>query len=211
MHEAKSQLSRLGKAAWQGEEVVIARAGEPYLRLVPYREGLTRRELGALEGADPHCPGLRRDAAGGHRRVLEIEDIRRRTGITVRLLLDTHVLLWSLTDPRKMSGRTREAVEDARNDVFVSAVSGWEIAVKRALGKLEAPGRSGSGHQAAGLHASAPDFPARGAGGSASAASRRSVRPDAGCPSAGGRTCDHHPGCPYPGIRDSYAERLMGP
>ena len=50
MHEAKSQLSRLGKAAWQGEEVVIARAGEPYLRLVPYREGLTRRELGALRG-----------------------------------------------------------------------------------------------------------------------------------------------------------------
>ena len=57
----------------------------------------------------------------------------------MRLLLDTHVLLWSLTDPRKMSGRTREAVEDARNDVFVSAVSGWEIAVKRVLGKLEAP------------------------------------------------------------------------
>ena len=57
----------------------------------------------------------------------------------MRLLLDTHVLLWSLTDPRKLSRRTREAVEDARNDVFVSAVSGWEIAVKRALGKLEAP------------------------------------------------------------------------
>ena len=50
MHEAKSQLSRLGKAAWEGEEVVIARAGEPYLRLVPFREGRTRRKLGALEG-----------------------------------------------------------------------------------------------------------------------------------------------------------------
>ena len=57
----------------------------------------------------------------------------------MRLLLDTHVLLWSLADPRKMKGRTREALEDAQNDVFVSAVSGWEIAVKRALGKLEAP------------------------------------------------------------------------
>lgn len=50
MHEAKSQLSRLGKAAWAGEEVVIARAGEPYLRLVPYREQKTRRKLGGLEG-----------------------------------------------------------------------------------------------------------------------------------------------------------------
>ena len=50
MHEAKSQLSRLGKAAWAGEEVVIAKAGEPYLRLTPYRERKARRKLGALEG-----------------------------------------------------------------------------------------------------------------------------------------------------------------
>ena len=50
MHEAKSQLSRLAKAAWEGEDVVIARAGEPYLRLVPYREWKPRRKLGGLEG-----------------------------------------------------------------------------------------------------------------------------------------------------------------
>ena len=51
MHEAKSQLSRLGRLAWEGEEVVIARAGEPYLRLEPYREKkLEPRKLGGLEG-----------------------------------------------------------------------------------------------------------------------------------------------------------------
>ena len=50
MHEAKSQLSRLAKAAWAGEDVVIAKAGEPYLRLVPYRERKARRKLGGLEG-----------------------------------------------------------------------------------------------------------------------------------------------------------------
>ena len=50
MHEAKSQLSRLGKLAWAGEEVVIAKAGEPYLRLEPYRERLEKRQLGGLEG-----------------------------------------------------------------------------------------------------------------------------------------------------------------
>ncbi len=50
MHEAKSQLSRLGKLAWAGEEVVIAKAGEPYLRLEPYRERLEERQLGGLEG-----------------------------------------------------------------------------------------------------------------------------------------------------------------
>ncbi len=50
MHEAKSQLSRLGKAAWEGEDVVIAKAGEPYLRLEPDREQKVRRKLGGLEG-----------------------------------------------------------------------------------------------------------------------------------------------------------------
>ena len=50
MHEAKSQLSRLGRAAWEGEGVVIAKAGEPYLRLVPYREQKPKRKLGAMKG-----------------------------------------------------------------------------------------------------------------------------------------------------------------
>ena len=50
MHEAKSQLSRLGRLAWEGEQIVIAKAGEPYLRLVPYREHKTRRKPGALKG-----------------------------------------------------------------------------------------------------------------------------------------------------------------
>ena len=50
MHEAKSQLSRLGKLAWAGEEVVIAKAGEPYLRLEPYREPMPDRKPGTLKG-----------------------------------------------------------------------------------------------------------------------------------------------------------------
>ena len=50
MHEAKSQLSRLGKLAWEGEEIVIARAGEPWLRLTPYRERLEERKMGGMEG-----------------------------------------------------------------------------------------------------------------------------------------------------------------
>ena len=50
MHEAKSQLSRLAELARQGEEVVICRAGEPYLRLEPYRERVKERKPGGLEG-----------------------------------------------------------------------------------------------------------------------------------------------------------------
>ena len=50
MHEAKSQLSRLGELAWQGENVVIAKAGKPYLNLVPYRETRKQRKPGRLKG-----------------------------------------------------------------------------------------------------------------------------------------------------------------
>ena len=50
MHEAKSQLSKLGKLAWEGEEIVITKAGEPYLRLEPYRKQKVRRKLGVLAG-----------------------------------------------------------------------------------------------------------------------------------------------------------------
>ena len=56
-----------------------------------------------------------------------------------RFLLDTHVLLWSLAEPGKLSARARHALEDAHNEVFVSAVSAWEITVKRAKGRLTAP------------------------------------------------------------------------
>ena len=50
MHGAKSQLSRLGRLAWEGEEIVIAKAGEPWLRLEPYREPRDKRKLGVLKG-----------------------------------------------------------------------------------------------------------------------------------------------------------------
>ena len=56
-----------------------------------------------------------------------------------RLLLDTHALLWWLSEPQRLNGRAYRAIADAVNEIFVSAVSGWEIAIKRALGKLQAP------------------------------------------------------------------------
>ncbi len=50
MHEAKSQLSKLAEHAWAGEEVIIAKAGKPYLDLVPHRENRNPREPGGYEG-----------------------------------------------------------------------------------------------------------------------------------------------------------------
>ena len=56
MHEAKSQLSRLGELAWQGEDIVIAKAGKPYLSLVPYREPRKQRKPGRLKGRSSITP-----------------------------------------------------------------------------------------------------------------------------------------------------------
>ena len=51
-------------------------------------------------------------------------------------LLDTHVMLWALTDPRRLGGTAREVVENRSSRLIVSAVSAWEIATKHRLGKL---------------------------------------------------------------------------
>ena len=57
----------------------------------------------------------------------------------MNLLLDTHVLLWWLADDRSITKQVRSKIADAETLVFVSAVSGWEIGIKKALGKLAAP------------------------------------------------------------------------
>lgn len=54
----------------------------------------------------------------------------------MRLLLDTHALLWWLDGDRRLSRRARAAVADEDNTVFVSAASAWELATKARLGKL---------------------------------------------------------------------------
>lgn len=53
-----------------------------------------------------------------------------------RILLDTHLLLWAVAEPRKLPPEARRRIDAA--DVFVSAVSIWEVSIKAALGKLAA-------------------------------------------------------------------------
>jgi PIN domain nuclease of toxin-antitoxin system len=57
----------------------------------------------------------------------------------VKLLLDTHVLLWAATTPDELASEVRNLIEDGSTDVLVSVVSAWEIAIKQSLGKLELP------------------------------------------------------------------------
>lgn len=56
-----------------------------------------------------------------------------------RLLLDTHIFLWALSDVERLRELERAAIVDPRNDVLVSAVTAWEITVKRQKGQLKAP------------------------------------------------------------------------
>ncbi|MYE35611.1 MAG: type II toxin-antitoxin system VapC family toxin [Gemmatimonadales bacterium] len=57
----------------------------------------------------------------------------------MRLLLDTHAFLWWVSDWDQIAEPARDAISDPGNEVFVSAVSGWEIGTKKAKGRLTAP------------------------------------------------------------------------
>jgi PIN domain nuclease of toxin-antitoxin system len=55
-------------------------------------------------------------------------------------LLDTHVVLWWFSDPDQLSPPAREAISDGSNLVYVSSAAAWEMAIKKAIGRLDMPG-----------------------------------------------------------------------
>lgn len=84
----------------------------------------------------------------------------------MRLLLDAHALLWWLGDDPTLSAGARASIAEPSNEIFVSAATVWEIAIKTALGKLEAPGSVAAALDAAGfdeLPVTAADAEAAGA------------------------------------------------
>jgi PIN domain nuclease of toxin-antitoxin system len=60
----------------------------------------------------------------------------------VRLLLDTHALLWAVSRPAALPAGVRALLEDGGTEVLVSVASTWEIAIKQQLGKLEVEARA---------------------------------------------------------------------
>ena len=54
----------------------------------------------------------------------------------MKLLLDTHTVLWSILTPNRLPPKSRNAIETPTTEVFVSSVSLWEISIKSRLGKL---------------------------------------------------------------------------
>jgi len=55
----------------------------------------------------------------------------------MRILLDTHLMLWWLTSDRRLPKQAERLITDSDNEVYVSAASVWEIAIKSALGRIE--------------------------------------------------------------------------
>lgn len=57
----------------------------------------------------------------------------------MRLLLDTHTLLWTLTAPDRLSANAARSIAAEESEVFVSIVSPWEMAIATALGRMNPP------------------------------------------------------------------------
>jgi len=57
----------------------------------------------------------------------------------MKLLLDTHIFLWAVDSPEKLSAGILKLIEDANTPIYFSTVSGFEIATKYAIGKLRLP------------------------------------------------------------------------
>jgi PIN domain nuclease of toxin-antitoxin system len=57
----------------------------------------------------------------------------------LKVVIDTHVFLWAISNPDRLSSRAQEIIRDERNDVLLSMASAWEITVKSSLGKLDVP------------------------------------------------------------------------
>jgi PIN domain nuclease of toxin-antitoxin system len=55
----------------------------------------------------------------------------------MRLLLDTHVLIWAFSDPARISDAWRDAITDRNNEIFYSAASIWEVAIKTSLRRAD--------------------------------------------------------------------------
>lgn len=55
----------------------------------------------------------------------------------MKLLLDTHLLLWAAAQPERLSADARALLEDPRNELLFSSASVWEVAIKRGLGRAD--------------------------------------------------------------------------
>ncbi len=55
----------------------------------------------------------------------------------MKIVIDTHILLWWVTDDKRLSHKARRLIESTQNKIIVSAASFWEIAIKQTLGRIK--------------------------------------------------------------------------
>ena len=58
----------------------------------------------------------------------------------MNILLDTHILIWSIINPSNIPNKILSIIENLKNNIYVSQVSLWEIALKHSIGKLDLNG-----------------------------------------------------------------------
>lgn len=127
IHEAKTHFSKLIERVRAGEEIVIAKAGRPVAKLVPIEPKPKRRFPGSAKDKIWMAPDF------------DDYDAGTREALRVKVLLDTPVFLWWVMEDERLSGRARRLIGSGGNDVFLSAVSAWEIVAKAATGRLRLP------------------------------------------------------------------------
>ncbi len=140
MHEAKTHLSRLVEKASKGESFIIARAGKPLVKGSGggYAGASGEEPLWVLDGDDCSAgePGrFQSNWRGGDR-----GDVFWRS--RVKLLFDTHLLLWTcmadrLSLHRQICAESIALMDDAENELFYSAVNVWEVAIKHSQGRAD--------------------------------------------------------------------------
>ena len=60
----------------------------------------------------------------------------------MKFLLDTHTFIWAVSKPAKLSKKATATIQNSENELYISAVSFWEIAIKIRLGRLEPIGKN---------------------------------------------------------------------
>ncbi len=128
VHEAKTNLSQLIKQACAGEEVVIARGKKPVVKLVPIGDAVRERRPGGFEGKFTYDDDVFAPLTDE-----QMKELRVR----MNLLVDSHALLWWLDRPDRLSQRATRAIQDHKNQVIVSSVIAWELAIKVNAGRLD--------------------------------------------------------------------------
>ena len=131
IEEAQTQLSDLLTLIAQGKEVIIAKGKKPVAKLIPLSQSSAQKAQARTFGEYKGQIWVSDDFDAP----LPDDFLAWKPGY-VKLLIDTHVFLWLMDEPEKLSGKALEACKNRENQIYLSVVSPWEIEIKRQLGKL---------------------------------------------------------------------------